>query len=51
MDYDNLTAESLAEAIKAVYKAYQQMTRNMTKEEQKGFDKDLKEIIGNKDIF
>ena len=51
LDFENLTAESLAEGIKAIYKAYEQMTRNMSKEERKGFDKDLKEIINDKKIF
>jgi hypothetical protein len=27
------------------------MTRNMTKKEQKAFDKDLKELIGDKKIY
>jgi len=48
---EELTAEDLAEAIKSVYEAYSQMTRNMTKKEIKDFDKDLKEIINDKKIY
>lgn len=51
LDFTNMTAEDLAEAINAVYAGYEYMTRNMNNEERKGFDEDLKGIIKNKKIF
>lgn len=51
LNFENMTAEDLAEAIRAVYAGYEYMTRNMSEEELKAFDKDLKGIIKDKNIF
>lgn len=51
IQYENLTINELAEAIKAVYKGYLQLTENLKNEERKAFDAELKKIINDNKIF
>jgi hypothetical protein len=51
LNYEGITKEELAEAIRAVYKGYSNMVMGMTKSQQNDFDKALKKLINNKEIF
>ena len=51
LEYENLTKEELAEAIRAVYKGYSQMTTDMSKTQLKEFDSAMKKLVNNKKIW
>lgn len=49
--YENLTKEQLAEAIKAVYQGYVDLTKGMTEKELRQFDEAMKKMVNDKKIF